>query len=109
MGSLRATRRRTLERARRMVSFNGCKFTALLSTGELPLVWRRQLVNLPLLPLNYLLEFGLFFLVARHKWRQHRESGRPMSREDLAMTIMAVISTLICTFLSSSVIGNNDL
>jgi hypothetical protein len=82
---------------------------ALVRTDGLSSTWRLIVVNTPLLPLNYLLEFGLFFLVARHKWRQHRDSGRPASRQDLAMTVMAVTSTMICTFLNSNVIGNNDL
>jgi hypothetical protein len=84
-------------------------FTALVPTHGLSHMWRLILVNGSLLPLNYLLEFGLFFLIARHKWKQHRTSGEPLSRQDLAMTILAVISTLVCTFLCSSVIGNNDL
>ncbi len=82
---------------------------ALVSTGSLSYTWRRILVNGSLLPLNYLLEFGLFFLIARYKWRQHRASGLPLSRADLAMLVMAVTSTLLCTFLKSAPIGNNDL
>jgi hypothetical protein len=83
--------------------------TALVRTGGLSATWRLILLNGPLIPLNYLLEFGLFFLVARYKWKQHRAGGTPLSRQDLAMTIMAVVSTLVCTFLTSGIIGNNDL
>jgi hypothetical protein len=82
---------------------------ALIPTGTLSSGWRRILVNGSSIPLNYLIEFGLFFLVARYKWRQHRASGQPASRQDLAMAVMAVTSTLVCTFLRSSVIGSNDL
>jgi hypothetical protein len=71
--------------------------------------WRLILVNGPLLPLNYFMEFGLFFLIARYKWRQHRASGRPASRQDLACTVMLATSMLLCSFLRSSVIGCNDL
>jgi hypothetical protein len=71
--------------------------------------WRLILINAPLLPLNYLLEFGFFFLVARLKWRQYRAGGRPLSRQDLACVTMLATSALICTFLRSSVIGCNDL
>src|SRR6185369_3562563 len=78
---------------------------ALVPTGGLPYVWRRILVNGSLLPINYFLEFGLFFLVARYKWQQHRSAGKPLSRQDLALTIMLAVSTLICTFVRSSVIG----
>ena len=83
---------------------------ALVPTGPaISQVWRRILVNGTLLPLNYLLEFGLFFLIARYKWRQHRASGEPLSRADLAGAIMVATSVLVCTFLRSSVIGCNDL
>ena len=71
--------------------------------------WRLILVNGTLLPLNYILEFGLFFLIARYKWRQHRATGGPVSRQDLACTVMLAVSFLLCTFLRSSVIGCNDL
>jgi hypothetical protein len=71
--------------------------------------WRLILVNGSLLPLNYFLEFGLFFVIARYKWRQHRAAGRPISRQDLACTVMLATSVLLCTFLRSSVIACNDL
>ncbi|MCU1234717.1 MAG: hypothetical protein JWP63_2684, partial [Candidatus Solibacter sp.] len=51
----------------------------------------------------------LFFLIARYKWRQHRASGEPLSRGDLASAIMLKISILVCTFMRFSVIGCNDL
>jgi hypothetical protein len=91
------------------LSVRDFSLAALVPTGSLAASWRRILVNLPLLPLNYLLEFGLFFLVARYKWLQHRKGGLPLSRLDLAMAAMAMTSTLVCTFLRSSVIGCNDL
>ena len=72
--------------------------------------WLRLiLVNGSLLPLNYALEFGFFFFVAGVKWRQYRVGDEPLSRQDAACLTMLVTSTLICTFLRSSVIGNNDL
>jgi hypothetical protein len=83
---------------------------ALVPTGTaLSSTWRRVLVNGGMLPMNYLIEFGLFFLVARYKWRQYKASGQPLSRQDLAMGVMAITSTLVCTFMRSSVIGCNDL
>jgi len=72
--------------------------------------WLRLiLVNGLLLPLNYCLEFGFFFLVAGIKWRQRRAGGEPLSRQDTACLAMLATSALICTFLRSTVIGNNDL
>ncbi|HMC57809.1 MAG TPA: hypothetical protein VKJ01_01335, partial [Candidatus Solibacter sp.] len=82
---------------------------ALFPTPGLSQGWRQILVNGSLLPINYLLEFGFFFLVAHCKWRQHRASGNPLSRQDLAFALMAATSLLVCTFLRSSVIGCNDL
>ena len=71
--------------------------------------WRLLLVNLPLLPFNYLLEFGFFFLVAVVGWRRLRRGSRPLTRAQLACAAVVVTSGLICTFLRSSVIGCNDL
>jgi hypothetical protein len=72
--------------------------------------WLRLiLVNAPLLPLNYALEFGFFFFVAGIKWRQCRATGEPLSRQDAACLTMLLTSALICTFLISDVNGNNDL
>lgn len=84
--------------------------TALVPTWHGMTYWSRLiLVNGPLIPLNYLLEFGFFFLVGAMKWRQHRVSREPLSRPDLACWVMLATSFLICTFLRSSLIGNNDL
>ena len=71
--------------------------------------WRLILVNLPLVPLNYLLEFGFFFAVAAIQWRALRRSGEPLTRQQLACITMAATSVAICTFMRSSVIGCNDL
>src|SRR5262249_17990611 len=78
-------------------------------TGTLSAAWRRILVLGPLLPMNYLLEFGLFFVVAGYKWRERRSTGEPFSRQDVALAIMAAVSIFLCTFLRSSLIGSNDL
>jgi hypothetical protein len=82
---------------------------ALVPTWGLSAGWRLVLVNGALLPLNYLLEFGFFFLAGQLWWRKRRASGRPFSRADLASVAMVATATLICSFLRSSVIGCNDL
>ena len=82
---------------------------ALIPTRGLPAAWRLVLVNGPLLPLNYLLEFGFFLVAARLWWRRRRESRQPLSRSNLALLAMAATSAVICTFVRSSVIGCNDL
>jgi len=69
--------------------------------------WRLVLINGPLVPLNYLLELGVFFAAGALWWRKRR--GRAFSRQELALVTMAATSILICTFLRSSVIGCNDL
>jgi hypothetical protein len=75
---------------------------AIIRTPGLSSTWRMILVNGALLPLNYLLEFGFFFLVAKYKWRQHRASGKPLSRPELACALMLVTSVAICTFMRSA-------
>jgi hypothetical protein len=82
---------------------------AIIPTHGLSRAWRLILVNGTLLPLNYLLEFGFFFLVARYKWQRQRASGVPMSRADLAGTMIVATSIVMCTFLRSSGGGSNDL
>lgn len=72
-------------------------------------MWRLLLVNLPLVPLNYALEFGFFFFAGVLEWRKLRRGGRPLTRAQLAAAAMIVTSALICTFLRSNVIGCNDL
>jgi hypothetical protein len=70
--------------------------------------WRPILANLPMLPLNYLLEFGFFFLVGLAAIQRLRKRGG-LSREELASVTMLIVSMVICSFVSSAVIDNNDL
>jgi hypothetical protein len=71
-------------------------------------LWQTYLANLLFLPLNYFIELGLFFAVGVLEWRrlQRMETIR---RDDLALGIMALVSILVCTFVRSGVIANNDL
>ena len=62
-----------------------------------------------LLPLNYFLELGFFLVAGLMWWRKRRSSGQTWTRPDLALGLMVATSILICTFVRSSVIGNNDL
>ena len=71
--------------------------------------WQVALGDLVLLPLNYFLELGLFFAVGWLWWRSWREKGYPCGRRELALAAMAASSIVTCTFLRSSLIGNNDL
>jgi len=85
-------------------------FAALVPSWHGMSEWTRLLlINGSLLPLNYLLELGLFFVVGTIQWRKFRKRGGPLSRQELACTAMVATSILICTFLRSSVIGCNDL
>jgi hypothetical protein len=71
--------------------------------------WTRLIVvNGSLLPLNYFLEFGFFFLVGMLRLRQYRKGGAAMTRADLACVTLLGTSALICTFLKSTM-GFNDL
>jgi hypothetical protein len=70
---------------------------------------RLLLVNLPLVPINYLLEFGFFFVAGALQLRTFRRSGQPLTRPQLACLAMTATGFLVCTFVRSSVIGCNDL
>jgi hypothetical protein len=70
--------------------------------------WQKYLANLLLLPLNYFLELGLFFVVGILEWRRVLRM-ETILRNDLAMGMMALVSIGVCTFLRSGLITNNDL
>jgi hypothetical protein len=69
---------------------------------------RLLFVNLPLEPVNYLLEFGFFFAAGCIWVQKRRRQQRPLSREELSCALLAGTSITICTFMKS-VIGCNDL
>jgi hypothetical protein len=67
-----------------------------------------NLVYAAFLPINYFLEFGFYGLAGvwflRRMWQQ-----RTVNRYELLTLTMAATSLLICTFVRSTVIQNNDL
>jgi hypothetical protein len=71
-------------------------------------IWR-GLLNGVLLPLNYFLALGVFLATAVFWWRKKRSNREPLSRPELALAGMVASSVLVCTFLRSAVINNNDL
>src|SRR5579883_1250224 len=68
-----------------------------------------NLLNAAMLPLNYFLELGIFFVAGIRWWRERRRSSKQLQPAELAIALMVATSILICTFVRSSVIGNNDL
>jgi len=60
------------------------------------------------LPLNYYLELGFFFVVGVMQWKKMRGKNF-FDQKELCGFVMAATSVLICTFLRSGVISNNDL
>ena len=62
--------------------------------------WRTTLANTLALPLNYFLEFGFFFVAGIRQWKR---GG------DTCGTVLLVTSVVVCTFLRSNSIANNDL
>jgi hypothetical protein len=71
--------------------------------------WQIAIGDLVLLPLNYFLELGLFFVVGWWRWKSCRAKPGPLDRRELAAWAMVAVSVLICTFFRSSLIDNNDL
>ena len=81
---------------------------ALLSASGSADGWRATLANALSLPLNYFLELGFFFVVGIRQWKRLRQQGS-VSDEDACGIAMVATSMLICTFLRSNTISNNDL
>jgi hypothetical protein len=71
--------------------------------------WNVTLVNILALPLNYFMEFGFFFVIGVMQWRKMRGTGHFFHHKELCGFTIAATSILLCTFLRSSVISNNDL
>ncbi len=70
--------------------------------------WHAALADLFSLPLNYFLEFGFFFLAGIAFFRRLRGRGR-LSDEDAFGVAMLATSLIVCSFLQSNTIANNDL
>jgi hypothetical protein len=64
---------------------------------------------LPLLPLNYFLELGFFFIVGMLRIRAIRGNQISMTRVEETAWLMVFTSFLVGTFLRSTTIGSNDL
>jgi hypothetical protein len=71
--------------------------------------WRVLIADAVTLPLNYFLELGFFAIVAITQFKRMRRGDRMSRDADLCALVMVVTSVLICTFVRSSVIANNDL
>jgi hypothetical protein len=71
--------------------------------------WQLVVGDALMLPLNYLLELGVFFLVGYLMCKKFWKSRSSLSQPELAALIMAGTSMFICTFVRSGVIANNDL
>jgi len=64
---------------------------------------------LPLLPLNYFLELGFFFIVGVLRIQAARQNRIQMTRVEETAWLMIFTSFLVGTFLRSTTIGSNDL
>ena len=76
---------------------------------ELNEPWHRLTADLVFLPLNYFLELGAFFLAAILVFTRFRARKQPATRAELTGFLMVCTSVVICTFVKSSIIANNDL
>jgi hypothetical protein len=70
--------------------------------------WLVPVTDLVLLPLNYLLELGLFSMVGVVMVKKLRREGH-LQLSDLCALTIGLTGVLMCSFLRSSVISNNDL
>lgn len=70
--------------------------------------WKVALADLVSLPLNYFLEFGFFFVVAVKQWQRLRRQ-ESLSDDEACGVALLLTSVVLCTFLRSNTIANNDL
>jgi hypothetical protein len=80
----------------------------ILNAQGLGQLWRVTAFNLALLPLNYLLELGFFLGASYLWWRKRRQSAEPLSRAELAVVVMTAASMVVCTFIASTAVPNNN-
>jgi hypothetical protein len=66
-------------------------------------------ISLPLLPLNYFLELGFFFLVGVLRMLSIRRGEISMTRNEETGWMIVATSFFVGTFLRSTTIGSNDL
>jgi hypothetical protein len=82
---------------------------ALLQGPGIHGAWTLALVNALMLPLNYFLELGFFLGTAVIWWRKRGAVQKSLSKNELSLAVLVAASIVVCTFLRSSLIGNNDL
>jgi len=68
----------------------------------------RSMLDLVLLPVNYMLELGYFAFGAMLYWEEHRRLKLPLRRGELSLVVLCIVSLLMGAFFVSS-IRNNDL
>jgi hypothetical protein len=71
--------------------------------------WKASLANLIALPVNYFLELGFFLIVGVIQVKRMWRNRDHLADDQLAGVTMGAVSVIICTFVRSSVIANNDL
>jgi hypothetical protein len=69
----------------------------------------QNLIYFLLLPLNYLLELGFFFIVAVLWLRQYRRVKIDSTPYFISEIILLCVVTLVCSVIRSTVVGTNDL
>ncbi len=67
------------------------------------------LFDLAALPLNYFLELGFLFIVGVIQLRRYLHRKAPLGRKEWAEISLLAVPVLICSFIRSSAVENNDL
>ena len=96
----------------RLASIGFRRFTPLFELFEMYGIHNTlllRLLDLPVLVLVYILEFGFFFVVAVVRFRQDFRSPEAMSRQRKMAWIVFVAGMLTMTFLRSNSTVSNDL
>ena len=71
--------------------------------------WKINLANLVALPINYFLELGFFLIVGVIQCKRVWRNRLSLTEDQLCSLTMAATSIVICTFVNSRLVNNNDL
>jgi hypothetical protein len=71
--------------------------------------WELQLVDFAMLPLNFLLELGIFFVIGFIQIRRWKSAKWVLGPADFGGLVLSISSLVFCLFVRSNTIETNDL
>ena len=90
------------------LSFIVRKFHPIMGFIDSQPMWKQNIINFVLLPLNYLFELGFFFLIGLEWWQNRRRLGWRTNPYKTAEVILLTTTVISVTFFRSVIITGND-